>query len=172
VSSLGRSTDQTRPGPGPEETVRAAPKETPKRIGTERDTYDAHTPGDLGIRAEDPTAPPEVSGIEQHRQFLSAVFDGQPKDAQWSRDAEFELSQSLLPLLENENSSATRIDCRTDLCHFEISNKSDEAYDLTFQTILHQRVWNAGMLVARSPSAPNTLIVYLAKKGKLVPSPT
>jgi hypothetical protein len=128
--------------------------------------------GELARAAKDP--PPEESdGIssEQYNEFVKTEFESQTPDPAWSRDAAYELTQSLVPLLESDASKATRVECRRDLCRFEVRNRDESAYRKTFETALRQRVWNAGFLYTPSPADPTTMIVYLAKKGESLPSP-
>jgi hypothetical protein len=128
--------------------------------------------GELGRAAKEPR-PEESDGISsaQYDEFVMTEFESQTPDPAWSRDAAFELTQSLVPLLENDASKATRVECRSDLCRFEVRNRDEGAYKKTFETAMHQRVWNAGVLLTRSLTDPTTLIVYLTKKGESLPSP-
>jgi hypothetical protein len=128
---------------------------------------------EMGPRTPEPSsAQSEGISSEDYRQFVDTVFASQSPDPTWSRDAAIELAQSLVPLVESDVSKATRVECRRDLCRFEVRNRDAAAYRAAMTTTLHQRVWSAGMMLTASPSDPTTLIVYVAKKGESIPSPT
>ena len=119
-----------------------------------------------------PAAQSKSYTSEEYRQFVASRFDGQPSDSAWSLRAEQDVARSMVPLMKDSQSSATRVDCRRDLCRYEVRNRDEDAYQKAFDTVLHQRAWNGGIMLLRSPTDPTTLIVYLAKEGESLPSPT
>ena len=118
-------------------------------------------------------APEEPGGIsyQQYHAFVDSTFERQAPDPAWSRDAALELTRSFLPLVEKDASRATRVECRRDLCRFEVRTRDEQAYDAAFNAALGQNVWAGGVMAARSRSEPTTLVVYVAKKGTGIPSP-
>lgn len=122
-----------------------------------------------GATDPEPTDP-EVISSEQYHALVNAAFEKQSPDPVWARDAAFEISQTVLPLIENEASHASRVDCRRDLCRFEVKNRDETAARTAASAVTHQTVWNSGWMVTRSPTDPNTFTVILAKKGQEIPN--
>jgi hypothetical protein len=152
-----------------------APPALARRAYPRPDDLPAAPPTEAQAGATAPPAPradPKTITSDEYNQFVAATFDKQPRDPAWSREAEAELTQSLVPLLSQDGSTPTRVDCRRDMCRFEVRNRDERAYQTAFTTTMHQMVWNAGMMLFRSPTDPTTLVVYLGKKGGGIPSPT
>jgi hypothetical protein len=157
----------------PEEPSPAQPPESSRRRWRAQGPAPApqlQAPDELAKRSTDaPPKEPVAITSEQYHSLVNAAFEKQSPDPAWARDAALEISQTVIPLVENEASKASRLECRRDLCRFEVKNRDEVAARAALNAVKHRTAWNSGWMVTRSLTDPNVFTVILAKKGEEIP---
>lgn len=119
-----------------------------------------------------PAEPPRMSdNLEQHRDYLDAVFQNDLRDRNWETTAESRIREGIAKA-QVAGSRVVSLECRANLCKTVIDSRDQQTLSKVSDEILHGFFWSGPGLVARA--APNSdtdfrLIAFFGREGRELP---
>jgi 2-keto-3-deoxy-L-rhamnonate aldolase RhmA len=136
----------------------------------------SESPIEVAVAPEQPSNQPDAnvraSNALERKVFAASSFDAEMFDGKWSREAEVSISNKLESIRQAEV-AVTKVECRTTLCRFNVSGRSDVGTQTFLRSMIRSNI-GAGMAVPADENAPednSRVTVYVVREGYSLPEP-